>query len=211
MSPNPFQQQIQAEEELRTLLGYPNELVNRKAISRIDDHVRHFISLSPMAFLATSDHRGNCDVSPRGDAPGFVHIIDNSHLVIPERPGNRRFDTLRNIILNPNIGIIFVIPGMEETLRINGKACITQDEHLLECMIAHGKRPLLGIGVEVEECYIHCAKAFKRSGLWDPNQWLEPGLLPKASKILADHVNMKGIGEEEVANSIRESYEKRLY
>ncbi|OPA75301.1 phosphohydrolase [Paenibacillus selenitireducens] len=211
MRQKPFEEIVQTEEELRDLLGYPSELVTRKSITHIDDHVRHFIGLSPMAFLATSDQMGYCDVSPRGDAAGFVHIIDDKHLVVPERPGNRRLDSIRNILTNPNIGIIFIIPGLEETLRVNGKACITRDEHLMEQMIAHGKRPLLGIGVEVEECYIHCAKAFKRSGLWDTNQWLESASLPKVSKILADHANMKGIGEEDVAKSLRETYEKRLY
>ncbi|MHA7966727.1 MSMEG_1061 family FMN-dependent PPOX-type flavoprotein [Paenibacillus sp. CAU 1782] len=118
-----------------------------------------------MLFLSTSDDKGFCDVSPRGDMPGSVTILDEKHFVIPERPGNRRIDSMRNILLNPRVGIIFIIPGLEETLRINGKAFVIKDNEILDLMKTNDKKPLLGIGVEVEECFIHCAKAFKRSKL----------------------------------------------
>ncbi|GGG15168.1 hypothetical protein GCM10010916_35090 [Paenibacillus abyssi] len=107
--------------------------------------------------------------------------------------------------------MLFIIPGLEETLRINGKACIVQDEDLLERMQAFGKKPVLGIGVEVEECFMHCAKAFKRSQLWDAGSWPKKESLPVAAKIIADHVNIQGITSEEVAKSLKETYEKRLY
>lgn len=206
-----FKQVIEAEEELRSLFGYPSELVNNKTITFIDHHCLDFISKSPMIFIATSDSSGSCDVSPRGDAEGFVYVLDDKHLVIPERPGNRRFDSLRNIIENPNIGLIFIIPGLEETLRVNGHAVIVKDEEVLKPMEAHGKVPALGIGVEVEECFIHCAKAFKRSHLWDEDYWSAKEVLPKPSVILAEHTRTLGISQEDIAKSLKESYEKRLY
>ncbi|WP_145939474.1 pyridoxamine 5'-phosphate oxidase family protein [Paenibacillus glacialis] len=206
-----FKHQITTEQELRDIVGYSSELVTRKAIHSIDQHCRHFISQSPMAFIATADRSGTCDVSPRGDKAGFVHVIDDNHLIIPERPGNRRLDSLRNILSNPCIGIIFIIPGLEETLRINGNAYIVNDDDLLEEMKVNDKKPLLGIGVKVEECYVHCAKAFKRSSLWDPSKWPEKEDLPVISQVLADHVNMKDVTAEDVAKSLKETYEKRLY
>ncbi len=206
-----FKHQITTEQELRDLVGYPGEIVTRKAIHSMDQHCRHFISQSPMAFIATADRAGTCDVSPRGDQAGFVHVIDDNHLIIPERPGNRRLDSLRNVLSNPCIGIIFIIPGLEETLRINGNAYIVTDDDLLEEMKVNGKKPLLGIGVQVEECYVHCAKAFKRSSLWDPGKWPVKEDLPVISQVLADHVNMKDVTAEDVEKSLKETYEKRLY
>lgn len=206
-----FKDLIQSEEELEQLAGRPRELVNQKVIDRIDRHCRNFISLSPMVFVATSNAEGACDCSPRGDAPGFVHIVDDHHLVLPERPGNRRYDSLRNLLANPRIGLIFIIPGLEETLRINGKAYIIRDRDLLEQMTAQGKVPAAGIGVEVEECYMHCAKAFKRSGLWQHDSWLSSELLPDPAEIIAEHAGRLRLSTEEVRASLKESYEKRLY
>lgn len=136
---NPFKEILTSEDEIRDLLGYPSELVKKKVIKYLDIHCRNFISLSPLLFLATSDEQGFCDVSPRGDAPGSVIVIDEKHLVIPERPGNRRIDSLRNILSNSRVGIIFIIPGLEETLRINGQAFVIKDEKILDLMKAKGK------------------------------------------------------------------------
>lgn len=206
-----FKEIIDTEDELRSLFGTPSHLVNNKVISKIDHHCRDFISKSPIIFLATSDSSGFCDVSPRGDAAGFVLVVDDKHLVIPERPGNRRFDTLRNIIENPRIGLIFIIPGLEETLRINGKAKIIKDKEILQRLEAHGKVPIIGIGVEVEEGFIHCAKAFKRSNLWNNNYWLNKDSLPKPAVILAEHAKNLKMTEEDIMKAMKESYEKRLY
>ncbi|GAA4878383.1 pyridoxamine 5'-phosphate oxidase family protein [Paenibacillus vulneris] len=203
-----FQQVISSEQELRDILGYPSEVVNRKVVSAIDSHCKDYIARSPFVLIATADGEGKCDVSPRGDAPGFVLVLDEQRLVIPERPGNRRMDSLRNIVSNPNIGLIFLIPGLEETLRVNGKAYVIKDEALLNQMQAHGKAPLLGIGVEVEECYMHCAKAFKRSMLWNPESWLDKEQLPVPARILAKHT---GSTEEQITRSLDESYRLRLY
>jgi hypothetical protein len=167
--------------------------------------------MSPLLFISTSDDQGLCDVSPRGDAPGSVLVLDEQHLVIPERPGNRRNDSLRNILLNPRIGMIFIIPGLEETLRINGKALVIKDENILEQMKSRDKKPLLGIGVEVEECFIHCAKAFKRSKVWDTQSWADNDALPSVSAILKDHVNSIEFTEDVIRKGLEESYEKRLY
>lgn len=200
---------VSSEEELRSIIGFPSELVDRKVIAIIDSHCRDFISRSPFLVLSTSDASGCCDVSPRGDAPGFVHVLDDSRLVIPERPGNRRIDSMRNLLSNPRVGLIFFIPGMGETLRINGRACIIRDEDLLERMAVNGRRPLLGIAVEAEECFLHCAKAMKRSRLWEPESW--SGLLPSASKILADHAKLPGVTAEQIEERLREGYAQRLY
>lgn len=211
MKENFFKEIVESEEELRSLCGFPSELVNNKVIKNLDGHCRDFISKSPIIFVATSDSSGHCDVSPRGDSAGFVNILDDKHLVIPERPGNRRFDTLRNIIENPRIGLIFIIPGLEETLRINGHASIIKDRRILDQLEAHGKAPVLGIGVEVEECYMHCAKAFKRSHLWDVESWPNKEVLPKPALIIADHAKNLGVSVDDVSNALKESYEKRLY
>jgi PPOX class probable FMN-dependent enzyme len=207
----PFNQSLRTEAELRALLGEPSHLVQNKSISFIDSHCKDFIALSPILFLATADATGHCDVSPRGDQAGFVQVLDHQHLLIPERPGNKRADALRNILSNPHIGLIFIVPGLEETLRINGKACITQDQELLSSVSAQGRIPQVGIGVQVEECFIHCAKSFKRSNLFDFASWPEKDRLPSAAQIVADHVNTPEVTEASVDQALQESYEKRLY
>ncbi|MGZ7441388.1 pyridoxamine 5'-phosphate oxidase family protein [Paenibacillus sp. TH7-28] len=206
-----FNDIVNSEEELRTLCGFPKELVKNKTITVIDRHCHDFISKSPLIFLSTADSAGFCDVSPRGDAAGFVHVMDDHHLVIPERPGNKRFDSLRNILENPRIGLIFMIPGLGETLRINGQAWIVKDQEILKNMEAFGKVPVLGIGVKVEECYMHCAKAFKRSHVWDDSYWPKPEKLPNPAKIIANHAEKLKLSADEVAASLKESYEQRLY
>ncbi|GAA0365452.1 pyridoxamine 5'-phosphate oxidase family protein [Bacillus horti] len=199
-------------EELRPILGQPSKLVQEKVVHSLDLLSKEFIAKSPFLLIATSDAKGCCDVSPRGDAPGFVHVIDDKHLFIPERPGNKRMDSIRNILENPHIGLIFLIPGLGETFRVNGKACISRDPQLLERTAVNGKVPLLGIGVEIVEGYMHCAKAFKRSGLWQPEAWLSEAERPTAAKIIAAHVSTKSaITEKEVTDSLNESYTKRLY
>jgi PPOX class probable FMN-dependent enzyme len=208
---NPFAKRIYTEDELHSLAGYPSEVVNRKAISLIDRHCRSFISKSPMLFISSSNLEGMCDVSPRGDAPGFVSVIDERRLLIPERPGNRRMDSLKNILSNPHIGIIFIIPGLRETLRINGRAVIVDDRELLSPLQVSGKIPQLGIGVEVDECYVHCAKAFIRSRLWDNRSWPDDSSLPSIPEMLAEHVGAPDFSADMISEGLKESYEKRLY
>ena len=206
-----FNDPVQSLEDLRNIIGFPSELVTNKVIQRLDKHCNDFINQSPLLFVATSDSNGRCDVSPCGDTAGFIHILDTQKLIIPERPGNRRLDTLINILSNPNIGLIFIIPGLEEALRVNGQASVINDQDLLEHMAVNGRVPQLGIGVVVEEVYLHCAKAFKRAQLWDCNNWTPKESLPSIPRILADHVQMKNIQEEEIREMLQESYKNRLY
>ncbi|MFJ8530480.1 pyridoxamine 5'-phosphate oxidase family protein [Bacillus sp. NPDC094106] len=201
---------ISTEDELRLILGYPSERAVKKVIPSLDHHCRDFLSKSPFLIMSTSDKFGHCDASPRGDAPGFVYVLNENQIVIPERPGNRRVDSILNILSNPRVGLIFFIPGLGESLRINGRAAITKDLEILAEMQVNGRSPLLGIVVEVEECFIHCAKAFIRSELWNPDSWMEKEELPSAAKMLTDHAKINST-EEEVARSLEESYTKRLY
>lgn len=206
-----FKNIISSEDELRLILGYPSEMVQNKVITYLDIHCIDFISKAPFLLLATSDKLGMCDVSPRGDYPGFVEVVDETHILIPERLGNRRIDSMRNILSNPYVGLIFIIPGLGEALRINGKACIVRDEEVLKRLEVNGRIPNIGIVVRVEECFVHCAKAFKRSNLWNPNSWLNKDSLPDISNIIAAHVNLPGIDANKVKKELQESYTNRLY
>ncbi|WP_077622366.1 pyridoxamine 5'-phosphate oxidase family protein [Sediminibacillus massiliensis] len=206
-----FKNMIQTEEELRSIIGFPSELVNNKVITYLDNHCLEFISKSPFVVISTSDEFGFCDVSPRGDKTGFVQVLSENQLVIPERPGNKRIDSMRNILSNERIGLLFFIPGLGETLRVNGKATLVTDDELLKNMSFKGKKPLLGIGVEVEECFIHCAKAFKRSGLWEPNSWTDKALLPSAAKIIFEHAKLPNTSVDSIQKRLEEGYSKRLY
>lgn len=197
--------------EVQDLIGLPSDLVNRKVIHFLDPHCISFIQKAPVVFVSTSNSKGECDVSPRGDAPGFVAVFDERNLLIPERPGNKRIDTIGNILSNPKIGLQFIIPGLEETLRVNGKAFVTKDRNVLEQFEIQGKIPMLGIGVEVEESFIHCAKAFKRSNLWNPESWLKKENRPNAAQILSAHVNSDKFSQEKVEELLHESYTKRMY
>ena len=206
-----FPNTVKTVEELLEITGKPSELVNNKVISYLDEHCRGFLAKSPFLMISTSDDSGFCDVSPRGDAAGFVHVMNDRQLIIPERPGNKRMDSMQNILANPNVGLLFLIPGLGETLRINGKASVVRDEELLENMAVNGKRPLLGIGVDVEECFVHCAKAFRRSELWNPETWIDPEELPKGAKILAAHAKLPNVDEEAVGKLLEKSYREKLY
>lgn len=208
---NQFKYIIETEDELRALIGLPSELVKNKVITYLDHHCSSFISKSPFLVISTSDHFGYCDVSPRGDSPGFVYVLNEKFLIIPERPGNKRFDSMRNILSNPKVGLLFFIPGLGETLRVNGSACLVKDDELLEKMTVKGRKPLVGIGVEVEECYIHCAKAFKRSGLWDPSSWADHDTLPSAAQIIFEHAKLPNSSVKTIEERLQESYTKRLY
>jgi uncharacterized protein len=208
---SPFTELITTEEDLRDLLGQPSALVIKKQLPALDRHCRTFISLSPFMLLGTANAEGDCDVSPRGDAPGFVAVLDDKHIAIPDRPGNRRIDSLRNIVHNGKVGLLFMIPGVEETLRINGRACLTREPALLAQLTARGKVPTLAIGVEVEEAFLHCAKAFKRSQLWDNATWPERGVLPTLAEMVNDQVMIPDLSLPEIERGIAESYAKRLY
>lgn len=211
MPHHPFKEVVSSVESLREIMGTPSELVIRKQLDHLDPHARAFIARSPFLVIGTTGPGQVGDVSPRGDAPGFVAVLDDHTLVIPERPGNRRLDTLLNVLQTGSVGLIFMVPGVEETLRVNGRACIVRDEALLERMSAKGKRPLLGIGVEVQECFFHCAKAFKRSGLWKPETWSSRAGMASLAQILVDQIKPENTSVEELEKQIAESYATRLY
>jgi PPOX class probable FMN-dependent enzyme len=206
-----FRDVVTSSAELRAIVGEPSEIAIKKQVATIDVHCREFIARSPFLLMATADAGGRCDVSPKGDAPGFVLVVDDRHLVIPDRPGNRRLDGMSNLLENPRIGLIFLIPGKEETLRVNGRAWIVRDEDLLERLVFAGKRPQLAVGVEVEECFMHCAKAFKRSKLWNADQWPDPTALTPAAQMLLDHAKPEGMTVEQMERRLQEGYEKTLY
>ena len=182
MTAGPFTNIVTSEERLREVLGRPGERALLKEQPRLDEHCRAFIERSPFLLLATSGASGRCDVSPKGDPPGFVVVLDEYRLAIPDRLGNKRLDGMRNILENPHVGLIFLIPGREDTLRVNGRAWIVEDDEILERMVMGGKRPPFAIGVEVEEAFLHCPRAFMRSHLWDATQFGDE--LPSMAKVL---------------------------
>jgi uncharacterized protein len=160
---------ITTEQQLRELIGEPAELVVSKIAGRLNELTRPLIEQSPFVCIATADAEGNCDVSPRGDPAGFVRILDDRTLLIPERPGNKIADSLRNIIATGHVGLIFIIPGITDTFRVNGRAQLTTDAVLLAPSAIEGKVPKLGILIEIDEAYTQCSKAFIRSDLWNPD------------------------------------------
>jgi uncharacterized protein len=188
MSANGFAKIVTTEQQLRDVLGRPGKRALLKDQGRLDEHFRAFIASSPFLLLATSNATGQCDVSPKGDEPGFVKVLDETHLAVPDRIGNNRLDGMRNILENGHVGLIFLIPGREDTLRVNGRAWIVQDDDLLDHMIVRGKRPPFAIGVEVEEAFMHCPRAFMRAGLWKPESWPDPNAVPSMSRMLWDQI-----------------------
>jgi PPOX class probable FMN-dependent enzyme len=182
-----FRELVTSMESLRAVVGgEPSEVARKKELPALDAHARAFIARSPFLLLGTAGTDGRCDVSPKGDAPGFVRVLDDHHLVVPDRPGNRRLDGMRNILSNPHIGLIFLVPGNDFTLRVNGRAVITREPALLESLAVQGKVPLLAIGVEVEEVFLHCARSFRRGKLWEPASWPGADALPSMPCILYD-------------------------
>ncbi len=169
--PREFTDTITTLEGLREVVGTPRDAAVRKDIGHIDAHCRAFIAKAPFMLLGTSSADGTCDVSPKGDAPGFVHVLDEHTLVIPDRPGNQRADSLGNIIANPHVGLLFIVPGKDETLRVNGDARLVRDADILDACAVGDKRPKLAIAVDVREAYLHCARCFRRSKVWETDTW----------------------------------------
>ena len=206
-----FTDVVTSEAELRDLLGHPSELAIKKEHDALDLHCRAFIALAPFLLLGTTDSEGRCDVSPRGDGPGFVQVFDDKTLIIPDRPGNKRFDSLRNILAHGGVGLLFMIPGVEETLRVNGRARLIRDADVLATLAVRDKVPTLAIAVEVREAFLHCAKALKRSRLWQAETWPGEDALTARAQMFLDHAPRPGVSVEELAASLAESYVKNLY
>jgi PPOX class probable FMN-dependent enzyme len=203
---------VTSEQELRELYGSPGARAVAKEQAVIDEPCREFIAHAPFLVMGTAGADGRCDVSPKGDAPGFVQVLDERHLVIPDRLGNNRLDGMRNIVENAHVGLLFFIPGREDTLRVNGRARIVRDESLLERLAVSGKRPVTALVVEVEQCFLHCARAFKRAGLWEPERWPDASTVPSMQRMIWDLLPVKPAGQT-VEQYERDSQErlKTLY
>ena len=197
-------------DDLRESYRQPSEIARRKVIAHIDKHARAFIGLSPFLCISSAASDGKADVSPRGDPPGFVQVLDERTLLIPDRSGNNRLDTLQNIIANPHVGLIFFVPGMEETLRIDGTAEIVRDHPALEACAMDGKVPGIGILVRVDHLHLHCAKALKRARLWDADAQIDRKSFPTLGRMVTDQIADGGMTADEADKRIAESY-KKLY
>src|SRR6478672_9668375 len=169
-------------DELRAIVGEPDLYVANKVKDRLSPIQRDWLAHSPLGFVATTDARGRVDVSPKGDPPGFVHVLDDTTIAIPERPGNKRVDGYLNVLQRPHVGTLFLIPGRGDTLRINGSARILSDADYFDAMTVQGKRPILALEIAVDEVFFHCAKAFLRSNAWDPESW-DPGAVPSVAQL----------------------------
>ncbi|MFN8533417.1 MAG: pyridoxamine 5'-phosphate oxidase family protein [Dehalococcoidia bacterium] len=206
-----FEQPIDSIDQLRAILGEPSDLVIRKDIGILDAHARAFLERSPFVLVGTAGLDGRCDVSPRGGPPGGVCVLDEMTLALPEWPGNRRADTLGNILANPRVGLLFLAPGVDETLRVNGRARIVQDDWLRDRLANAGRRPRLAIIVEAEEVFFHCAKAFRRSRLWDPAAQIDRRALPSLAKILTDQLQIEDCPLDELEARVERGYQTTLY
>ena len=201
---------IEDPRQLREIYGAPNERSLKKELTRFDRHCRNFIGLSPFLVIASSDPSGRCDASPKGDAPGFVHVVDDETLLIPDRLGNNRVDSISNILQHPRIGLIFFVPGIRETLRVNGRAQITVDPAVLESCVANGKAPRSAILVTADEVYFHCGKALIRSDLWNPEKHVARKDFPSLGIVIAEQIGQQ-VDPKEAERMTEESYVARLY
>jgi len=200
---------VSSEAELRDLLGEPAARSVTKERPRLRQRDREWLAASPFCLIATADAGGRCDVSPKGDPPGFTYIIDDRTIAIPDRPGNRRADGFRNVLANPYAGTIYLVPGRTETLRINGRARLLRDAPFFDEMIVKGNRPRLALVIDIETIFFHCAKAFMRSKLWRPETW-HPDVLPPHATIVKD-VQDTPETLAELQRHYEPSYEDLLY
>ncbi|PWE54266.1 pyridoxamine 5'-phosphate oxidase [Metarhizobium album] len=205
---------ITDEQSLRNLFAATHPLAILKCQDSLSGHAQDFISRSPFVCIGTQNAEGKADVSPRGDPVGFVKILDKHTLAIPDRPGNNRLDTLVNITANPNVGLMFVIPGFDDTLRVNGHATLVNDPDLLESMSVNDRAPKLAIVVEVREVFMHCAKAFRRSRLWSPDHFQNRAEMPSLVKIILDETTGAPSDKDEMRkmdDDLEEDYKRTLY
>ena len=201
--------EISSEAELRELLGTPMPRAVTKERVRLHDRDKDWLTASPFCLVATSAADGTCDVSPKGDPPGFTLVLDDATIALPERPGNRRADGFRNILSNPHVGLIYLVPGRKETLRINGRARLIRDAPFFDDMIVKGHRPQLAIVVEIEQIFFHCMKAFLRSKLWEPQTWA-PDAFPSHAQLVKS-IQPTDETLEELESYYGPSYAKHLY
>lgn len=204
---------IQTIADYRELRGDSHQVNYDKSMQVIDDHIRNFLSLSTFLVVASIDADGRMDVSPKGDPPGFVKVIDDTTIAIPEREGNRRADTFTNVLQVPSVAVICFVPGMDETMRINGRASLTTDPKLLAAMKVQAHVPAIAMLVHVEEAFIHCGKAPKRGRLWDPDAQIDRSIYPRMGEVMADHGHSEkhGISRERMAEIAQDDYDRNVY
>jgi uncharacterized protein len=207
----PFTDVVDDVAGLRSVFKDPGERGRLKEIGHLDANCVAFIGHTPFVLVATSHADGSCDVSPKGGPPGFVAVLDEHRLAIGDLPGNNRVDSLQNIVSNPNVGLLFLVPGMGETLRVNGRAWVVRDDAVLDACTVHNRRPPVAIGVEVTQAFIHCAKAFRRSALWDPSSWPDRTNLPSAAAILREHAELHEMTVESIAQALEDGYAKTMW
>lgn len=194
--------------ELRTVYKPPAPRAAQKVLDHLDDHCQNFIALSPLCILSSANADGQADASPRGDPPGFVQILDDKTLLLPDRPGNNQVDSLQNIVQNSGVGLLFFVPGMNETLRVKGKAEIVTDDDLLEPMKIRNRAPISGLRVTVEEAFLHCGRALIRSRVWDPEAQIDRSDYPTYGQVIADQI--VGANAKEIDDSEDEANRERL-
>lgn len=200
---------IDDEGSLRDRYRAPHDSVIRKCIDRVDEGAAGFLAASPLVVVATSGPDG-ADASPRGGPPGFVVVLDEGRIAFGDLAGNNRLDSFANLTHDPEVGLLFLVPGVEETLRVNGRASLSTDEAVLDATAIDGRRPKLAVVVDVRECYIHCGKALRRSGAWEPDRWLPPEERPDAVKIFVDHARLP-VDPAAVAAELDEAYDSTLW
>lgn len=206
-----FRDVVSSPEGLREHYRDPSPGSLRKQINHLDEHCRAFIAHSPFVVLATSAADGSVDVSPKGGPAAFVVVLDDGHLAIPDLLGNNRLDSLTNLTSNPGVGLLFFIPGRDETLRVNGRAAVVVDDDVLDRCVVMGRRPKTAIGVTVEEAYLHCAKALRRSGIWQPDAWPSQEGLASTACMLTDHIGIEGVTVEDTEKRLEESYRTTMW
>jgi uncharacterized protein len=205
---------IGTEADLRALFSPTHDLALKKCQPRLGVHAQAFIRRSPFVCIGTQSPDGRADVSPRGDPVGFVEILDAQTIAIPDRPGNNRLDTLSNIIANPAVGLIFMIPGFDDTLRLNGRATLSTDPQLLVRMAVDGRVPKLAIVVAIDEVFLHCAKAFRRSHLWDPAHRQDRSEMPSLMKFILDETGAAPEDEDamrKLDEGLEQAYQTSMY
>ena len=205
-----FKDVITTEDQLRAVIGEPSGRAVDKVQKRLDKHCISLIEHSPFMLIASTDDAGNLDVSPKGDPAGFVRVLDERTLAIPDRKGNRRADTFSNVLKNPHVALLFLVPGFRETLRVTGTAQVVRDTDLRESMAVNGSAPELVLVVSVMDTFFHCAKCVIRSGIWQPERWIDVSDMPTFGTILKDQTHAHEPAEE-VNAQIEESYKNRLY
>ena len=205
---------ISSQADLRAMFPPTHEVAINKVLDHVDKHARDFIARSPFMCIGSQNTDGTADVSPRGDPAGFVAILDDRTLAIPDRPGNNRLDTLSNIVANPHVGLMFMIPGFDETMRVNGTARLSTDSAILDRLVVQGKAPKLAIIVSIDEVYLHCAKALRRARLWDAGSQQDRKTYPSLMQVVNDQLGTPAATPDAQRNqdaALEDEYQQTMY